>query len=88
MEKWYNRFYQQKFAGLLKAGKVLLVYGPRRAGKTSAVGACKGANVRKIRGQIRKDGGPTGTNGASNSLKPKSCHFCAYSSKASPGGAI
>ena len=37
MEKWYNRFYEQKFPGLLNAGKVLLVYGPRRAGKTSLI---------------------------------------------------
>ena len=37
MERWYYRFYQQKLAGLLKAGKVLLIYGPRRAGKTSLI---------------------------------------------------
>ncbi len=37
MEKWYNRFYEQKFPGLLKEGKVMLVYGPRRAGKTSLI---------------------------------------------------
>jgi predicted AAA+ superfamily ATPase len=37
MEKWYNRFYEQKFPDIIKAGKVLLIYGPRRAGKTSLI---------------------------------------------------
>jgi len=37
MEKWYKRFYEQEFPGLLTAGKVLLVYGPRRSGKTSLI---------------------------------------------------
>jgi uncharacterized protein len=37
METWYNRFYEPKLSGLIKPGKVLLVYGPRRVGKTSLI---------------------------------------------------
>jgi len=34
---WYNRFYQNNFENYLKNGKVLVIYGPRRVGKTSLV---------------------------------------------------
>lgn len=34
---WYNRFCQDDFKNYLKNGKVLVIYGPRRVGKTSLV---------------------------------------------------
>jgi len=34
---WYNRFCQNNFEGYIKEGKVLVIFGPRRVGKTSLV---------------------------------------------------
>jgi uncharacterized protein len=34
---WFERYYQHKFPKYLQAGKVLVVYGPRRAGKTALI---------------------------------------------------
>ncbi len=37
MDKWYYRFYEDKFFELVKPGKVAAIYGPRRSGKTSLI---------------------------------------------------
>ncbi len=34
---WFNRFYEGKIENMIKPGKVMIIYGPRRAGKTSMV---------------------------------------------------
>lgn len=34
---WYNRYYEARISNLVKPGKVLIIYGPRRAGKTSLI---------------------------------------------------
>lgn len=34
---WFNRYYEKQFHNLLKPGNVLVIYGPRRAGKTSLI---------------------------------------------------
>lgn len=34
---WFERFYQNKFSSFLVSGKVLVMYGPRRVGKTSLI---------------------------------------------------
>ncbi len=34
---WYNRFYETEIENLLEKGKVFVLYGPRRAGKTSMI---------------------------------------------------
>jgi len=36
-EYWINRHYQQYFPELLQKGKVLIIYGPRRSGKTELI---------------------------------------------------
>ncbi len=37
---WYNRHFEELFQNKLKVGKVLLVYGARRVGKTSLIRKC------------------------------------------------
>ena len=35
--KWINRFYENEFNSLIKPGKVFVLYGPRRVGKSSLI---------------------------------------------------
>ncbi|NCA86226.1 MAG: ATP-binding protein [Clostridia bacterium] len=37
MDRWFNRYYEKVFDDLLKQGKVLIIYGPRRVGKTALI---------------------------------------------------
>jgi len=45
---WFNRYFEQQFLKKLKPGKVLLVYGARRVGKTSLIKKCTEATGMKL----------------------------------------
>jgi len=40
MGEWIERYHQPAFGSYIKKGRVLVIYGPRRAGKTSLLNAC------------------------------------------------
>ncbi len=55
MSNWFIRYYEKDFDSLLQAVKVIIIYGPRRVGKTELIKKFLGSQSGKIFGGTGDD---------------------------------